>query len=476
MTRWVISLGALAGIVLAFRRWDHVNTTTVALALLLLILVLAAEWGLRYALVCSVLATACYNFFFLPPIGTFTVADPQNWLTLFAFLATSVIASRLSHRARSEAQQARARQHELEVLFRLSRELLRTENVGDLLHSVPSTIASIVGSRGCAVYLLEGARLFQAGYDHTKEVERPHFQQLAETLPGAHTEGSEIQVPLRTGVRPRGLILITGAVLSTQAAEAIGDLVSVTIDRVQALEKVARNEAAKESERLRNLIIDSITHELRTPLTSIKGSATALLTGDLNDEGRRELLTIIDEESDRLDKLVSEAVEVAQLDTQQVHLTFLRVGLAALVERTRGTCSWVENDHDLRVVVPPDLAIKGDPNFLQKVVCNLLENAAKYSAAGSPITVTGEQKDRTVHLSVADHGVGIDADEQHLIFERFYRARNHGDRISGTGMGLAISRAIVEAHGGELSVLSQPGQGSVFTCAFPAGEEKGRTD
>ncbi|HLI75921.1 MAG TPA: DUF4118 domain-containing protein, partial [Acidobacteriaceae bacterium] len=379
VTRWVISVGALAGIVLVFRSWVHVNPTTVALALLLLILLLASEWGLRYAIAVSLLATACYNFFFLPPVGTFTVADPQNWLALFAFLATSVIASRLSHRARNRAEEAQSRQRELEVLFRLSRELLRTDNVSDLLHTVPSTVASVVGARGSALYLLEGDRLFQAGYQHTKSVERPHFRQLSETLASVRVESDEIQIPMRTGVRPRGLILLSGATLSMQTAEAIGDLVSVAIDRVQALEQLAKGEAAKESERLRNLIIDSITHELRTPLTSIKGSASTLLNGRLDDESQHELLTIIDEESDRLNKLVSEAVEVAQLDTQQVHLTFGKISLATLVEQARKACFWIENDHPLHVDVAPDLMVKGDLDFLQKALCNLLENAAKYS-------------------------------------------------------------------------------------------------
>ena len=120
VTRWVLASSALAGIVLVYRRWLHVNPTTVALSLLLLILLLAAEWGLRYAVAVSVAATACYNFFFLPPVGTFTISDPQNWLALFAFLATAIIASRLSQRARNEANDARSRQQELEVLFRLS--------------------------------------------------------------------------------------------------------------------------------------------------------------------------------------------------------------------------------------------------------------------------------------------------------------------------------------------------------------------
>src|ERR1700761_4368931 len=120
-TRWTLSVSALAGIVLVYRFWLHVNPTTVALTLLLFILLIAAEWGLRYAVVLSIGATACYNFFFLPPVGTFTISDPQNWLALLAFLGTSIMASRLSERARDEANEARSRQRELEILFRLSR-------------------------------------------------------------------------------------------------------------------------------------------------------------------------------------------------------------------------------------------------------------------------------------------------------------------------------------------------------------------
>jgi len=153
VTRWTLAFIALAGIVLVYHRWVHVNPTTVALTLLLFILLLAAEWGLRYAVVISIVATALYNFFFLPPIGTFTITDPQNWLALFAFLTTAIIASRLSERARDEASDARARQREVEALFRLSRELLETESVSSLVSSIPAAVASITGATSTLFYL-----------------------------------------------------------------------------------------------------------------------------------------------------------------------------------------------------------------------------------------------------------------------------------------------------------------------------------
>lgn len=465
-TRWTLSVSALAGIVLVYRFWLHVNPTTVALTLLLFILLIAAEWGLRYAVVLSIGATACYNFFFLPPVGTFTISDPQNWLALLAFLGTSILASRLSERARDEAKDARSRQRELEVLFRLSRELLQSESVATLLTSVPAAVASVTAAKSGMLYLLEGDKVYRAGVD-SAGLELSHLRQLANSLPTAGDCGGEMQIPIRTGVRPRGLLLLRDVTLTPETAEAIGSLISLSIDRVQALEGIARGEAAKESERLRTLMIDSITHELRTPLTSIKGAATALLAGQVREEESHELLTIIDEESDRLNRLVSEAVEMAQLDAQQVQMHFEKVRLTDVVAKALEICSWVEEKHPIKITIPKDIQVRADPVFLEKVLCNLLENAAKYSGTGTPITLSAEAGDGMASLSVADLGVGIDPSEQTLIFERFYRARAQADGTSGTGMGLAISRAIAEAHGGGIELTSQPGKGSVFTVRLP---------
>ena len=467
----MLAFAGLAGIVLVYRHWTSVNSTTVALTLLLFILLIASAWGLRYAVVISLAATACYNFFFLPPIGTFTIADPQNWLAMFAFLITAIVASRLSQRARNQADAARARQRELEVLFRLSRELLQTESVSSLVTSVPSAVASVTGARSAILYLLEGDRLFQASADAISPVETPHLRQLAAVLTAVVTEGDQTQVPLRSGVRPRGLLLLRGAVLSAATSEAIGGLISISLDRVQALENLARGEAAKESERLRTLMIDSITHELRTPLTSIKGAATALLAGAVASGDTRELLSIIDEESDRLNQLVSEAVEMAQLDAQQVKMHFVTVNLLQLIGEALETCSWVRDTHALTLHVPSQLKIRADPDFLKRVVCNLVENAAKYSGAGTPITVTAEARQGQLFVSVADRGIGIDPSEQTLIFDRFYRAQVRGTDALGTGMGLAISRSIIEAHGGRIAVTSQAGEGSVFTFSVPSASE-----
>jgi two-component system, OmpR family, sensor histidine kinase KdpD len=469
----------LTGIVAVYHLWLHVSSTTVALTLLLLVLFLAAQWGLRYAVATSLVATAAYNYYFLPPIGTFTINDPQNWLAMFAFLAVAVVGSRLSERAREEAEDARRRQRELEVLYGLSRQLLQTENVASLLNAISPAIMLVTRADSIVLYLLDGDRRYMAGnaaeIQSGIQIDDIGLRQLAQTLPAPDTVGLQARVPLRVGVRPRGLLLIYGlsggVSLSTETLEAIGGLISVSIDRAQALEDVTRGEAAKESERLRSLMIDSITHELRTPLTAIKAAAsTLLLPKTLDGEEQRELLTVIDEESDRLNQLVSEAVEMAQLDTKEVHMTFAPTEVGALVEQALQNCSSLLDDREVRVDLPTLPEVMADADFITKVLTNLIENAAKYSPAGSPISVSAERKGGMVSVSVADRGIGIDLSEQSLIFERFYRASVPSQQTWGTGMGLAISRAIIEAHQGTLSVTSQLGEGSVFSFTLPVVE------
>ncbi len=467
ITKWLLAAGALAGIVLLYKRWLHVNPTTVALSLLLLVLVIAAEWGLRYALVTSIAAAACYNFFFLPPFYTFTIADTQNWLALLAFLATSIIASRLSQRVRNQADDARARQRELDMLFRLSRELLQSESVAVLLNALPSTVVGITSATSGYLYMIEGNRLYRAGAVAVSEVEFPHLTKLAETFTSTQRDGDDVQIPLRSGVRPRGLLVLRSPQLSNETADAMTGLVSLALDRAQALENLARGEAAKESDRLRTLMIDSITHELRTPLTSIKGAATTLLSGCVAGPDTQELLSIIDEESDRLNRLISEAVEMSQLDAQQVRMHMKAESISDLVKEAVEACGWIRTQHDVQILVAADLKVTVDPVFFQKALCNLLENAAKYSESGTSIVVSAETVNGSVSISVADQGIGIDAFEQGLIFERFYRSRNSTSGASGTGMGLAISRSVVHAHGGEITVTSQPARGSVFTIRLP---------
>jgi two-component system sensor histidine kinase KdpD len=214
---------------------------------------------------------------------------------------------------------------------------------------------------------------------------------------------------------------------------------------------------------------DSVTHEFRTPLTAIKASVTSLLSNPgLDAAPRLELLTVINEESDRLDRLVGEAAKMSQLDAHQVELHLGPHQIQEAIDDAMPKLATALTGHVVSTVLPDNLPpVRIDVHRISEVVSQLLENAAKYSPLGSPIQIAAEVQNRSLMTSIADRGPGIDDFDQSMIFEKFYRGRNHRMQVQGTGMGLAIAKAIVEAHGGEIGVTSQPGHGSVFYFTLP---------
>jgi two-component system sensor histidine kinase KdpD len=496
--RWVIIALTLAGIVILYHHFTGANHTTVALTLLLLILVLAGNWGLRFAVGASIVATILFNYFFLPPVGTFTIADTQNWVALFAFLGTAIYAAHLASRIREESEEANARRVESEMLYRLGRQLLQPENVAQLFNYIPPSVANAFNSPAVTLYIAEGDRIYLSDPKYISSPRVPWCapDASADSAPGRgpyadrsrseivrdlreammmpifrpSSDGCPTAIPLRIGVRPSGALLLEDIALSRETMEALSGLISMSIERAEALETSARSEAAKETERLRTALLDSVTHELRTPLTSIKASITALLSQEtLDPASRKELLTIIDEESDRLNHLIEQAVEMAQLDAQKVHLEMKPLVVATLIDEAVAEARSIYPGREFRVSVSSSLpSALADHDWMLKVLANLLGNAAKYSPASQPIFVSADTQGDMLAISVGDRGAGIDPLEQGMIFDKFYRGQSYRDpnqrnRVGGTGMGLAIARSIVNAHGGAIGVTSQLGHGSVFT-------------
>jgi two-component system sensor histidine kinase KdpD len=469
MYHYVVALATIVLLVLAYRRLP-VNPTTVALTFLLVVLLLASRWGLTVAITTGVVATLAFNYYFLPPIHTFTIADPQNWIALLAFLASAIVASRLAERARREALNATRRRKEVERLYSLSQQLLATDNVMELLNSIPHYVRDAFGLKAAAMFLPKRKAVYRTGVDHPELSE----EQLESVSGRGELVVDEEQqlcfVPLRIGVKPVGSLGLEGSVLSRETLEAVGSLIAISIERAGAVETLTRAEAARESETLRSALLDSVTHEFRTPLTSIKASVTTLLsTPQIDSEGQKELLTVIDEEADRLNRLVGEAAEMAQLDAQQVELRRETYAVRQVVEAALEKSKQVLAGREVKLQLPESLPpVRIDLERIAEVLVQLLENAAKYSPAGTPITISAEPAGKMVDIGVADRGPGIDDMEQSLVFEKFYRGRDQRYRVQGTGMGLAIAKAIVEAHGGTIGVTSQLGSGSVFHFTVPS--------
>lgn len=462
--RFGVALATIAALTaLCFRL--RLNPTTVALLYLVALLLASANWGLRYAIVMAVSATAALNFFFLPPIGTFAIADPQNWVALFAFVVTAVVASNLGERARREAERAKQRRREVERLYGLSQRLMAAENVAELLHALPQYVKDAFSVASAAVIAGDPPSIYRS-------LDAVFEESILRStlLRGEPTSQAGVAyVPLRLGIRTVGALAVTAANLSRETLDALGSLAGLAVERVRALEQLSKNRAEQEHERLRSALLDSVTHEFRTPLTSIKASVTTLLSGgSLDDRGRSELLTVIDEETDRLNRLVGEAAEMAQLDAGRFKLDLQPHSIQdALDPALKDAHSALEN-HPIEVTAKRDLPkVRMDVDRIREVFMHLLENAGKYSGPGTPITVTAEVRGDQLVVSVADRGPGIDSFEQSLIFEKFYRGQHQRYAAPGTGMGLSIAKVIVEAHGGKIGVVSQLGSGSVFSFSLP---------
>jgi len=446
-----------------------VNVTTVGFTFLLAILIAAAVSGFGTSFLMSVAAAAVYDYYFIPPIGEWNITDPQNWIALTAFLITSVVGSTLSVSARRQTRRARQQRREAEQLYNLSQRLLSAGDSLALCNSIPGDIVDSFAAKAAALFLTEGQSVFYSP-NGSREIDAARLKTcLLHRDVQMEAEQGLCFIPLRMGANEIGSIGIAKASLSDTTLESLGSMITIAIERARAIEQVGKIEALRENERLKSALLDAITHEFRTPLTAMKLSVTGMLSDlQFNREQCREMLAMINEGCDRIDQLVGEVSEMSRLESGEIKLDFARHSVAELVETALANCKSALGTRAIEHgIANQDVPVRVDLFWAAKILGHLVRNANLYSSPDRPIAIRTETKDGLVVFSVADHGPGIDPSEVRRIFEKFYRGKDHRCRIQGTGMGLPIARAITEAHGGTMSVVSRAGEGSVFTFSLP---------
>lgn len=472
--RLLLSLAGVAIVTyISFSIIPH-NPTTVGFAYLLLVLLIASTWGLAEATLASLAATFAFNFFFLPPIGKLTIADPQNWVALFSFLATALIASRLSTRVKKQAVDAVDRQREIERLYTFSRAILLTDPGEPIAKQLARKLAEVFGLEAAVLYDRRTGEIHRAGPSDFDGMEDQLRDAASQGISFFDPEHKRVISAVRLGSEPIASFAIQGSFMQDSVLQGISNLIAIGLERARAQDLAHQVEAARRSEQLRTTLIDAMAHEFKTPLTSIRAATTSLLSSpDQPTESRTELLEIADEEARHLQVLIDDAVDIARLESDHIQV---RRELTDPKDLIQDVVASLQTQIDNRPVEVrsegslPQLSL--DRRLLKLALKQVLDNALKYSPPRSPITVRVSNGGEAINFEITDQGQGIPAQEQGRVFERFYRSPSVKTQVPGFGLGLAIANNIVQAHHGELTVNSRPGQ-TTFRMTLPL-DRKGR--
>jgi two-component system, OmpR family, sensor histidine kinase KdpD len=409
------------------------------------VLLISAYWGLGLGLATSLASAAAFNFFHIPPVGHFTIADGRNWVALAAFVSVAAVTSSVAELARSRAVEAESRRREADLAADLARSLLAGAATDQALATTARRVAEVLNLRSAAIELgaVEGGerRLALALRDRQR-------RQIATLLvPG------DINPPARNRLR-------------TQIVPVLEALIAIALQRDRMQAEAVKTEALRRSDDVKTALLRAVSHDLRTPLTGIVAAGHALGARSLTDEERDELSAAVVTEGERLSTTVDKLLDLSRLQAGRAvprrdWMSLEDVLLAARDSLPAGAGRIV-------VVVEPDVpAVHADAAQLERAFANLFENARRYSGE-TPVSVRARAAGSRIVVRVADHGPGIPAAEQARIFEPFYRGAGNGQRPwTGSGLGLAIAKGFVEANDGRIAVESLPGQGTSFVVAFP---------
>ncbi len=464
---------------------DLAGITNVALVFLTAILVGAVLNGLGPSILACFLATLSYNFFFLPPLHTFTISDPENVVALFFFTVVAVIASNMAARVRGQALSARLRARQTDDLYQFSRKLSVAVTLDDLLWATAHQIALMLKVRVVLLLPVNDTVSVRGGFPPDDMLDEADLAAAkwswqnnqitgrgSDTLPG----GKWLFQPLRTGRGPLGVVGIIrdepGPLLTPdqqRLLDALADQAALAIERVNLAGDLHQVRLGVETDRLRAALLTSISHDLRTPLASILGSATSLRSQVLDPPTREVLLSTIIEESDRLNRFIGNLLDMTRLESGALKARTSLNELSEVIGSALRRASKILLGHRVKVDLPPDLPMLAlDMVLFEQVLFNLLDNAAKYAPVGSAITIDAESDGDWVTLRVLDEGEGIPPGDLDRIFEKFYRSGGGDRRRAGTGLGLAICHGFVEAMDGTIKAMNRADRiGAMFIITLP---------
>ncbi len=461
--------------------------SNLALVFLVGVLASAVNYGLWPSLFACVVSVLAFNFFFLPPLYTFTIADPENVVALFFFAVVAVIASNLTARLRTQAIAAQQRAKITEELYLFSRRLASAAGLDDVLWATVHQIALLLKVRVVLLLPEEGKLVLKAGFppeDQLDEADLAAAQWCfekneaagrgADTLPGA----KRLFRPMRTGRGAIGVMGIDsdreGLLLSpdeSRLLDSVSDQAALAIERVYLARDIAKARLAAETDRLRQALLTSISHDLRTPLASIIGSASSLVAhgAELDPQIRIALLRTIQEEAERLNRFIGNLLDMTRLESGPLKPQSSLVDLSDLVGATLQKAQKILKEHRVEIGLEPGLPMLSlDVVLTEQVLFNLLDNAAKYAPAGSKILIGAHRDGGSVELAIADEGDGIPETDCERIFDKFYRVHRADRQRAGTGLGLAICRGFIEAMGATIQAANRTDRsGAVFTLRFP---------
>ena len=455
---------------IAFRL--HLNLSASGSLYFLIVVMVSVVWGFWEASVTSLIAVTCLNYFFVPPILTWTITDPQNWVALATFEAAALTVSRLSTRAQGQAKAEARQRARVEKLYELGRRILFLDRRQMIGPQIVPLIQEIFGVESVALFDATLARVDATGpaADELEQLARnAYFQDSTLVGDEAHTWAHV----LRLGSKPVGALALRGAQLGRLTMLPVASLTAIALERARSFQNESRAEAARQTEQLRTAVLDGLAHAFKTPLTAIRTASSGLLEAGRMSAGDHELAALIDEQAEHLNRLTTELLQMARIDADEVRLHRARVSVLTLVEDALERHR--QQLHGRRIEVSDtvsSLEVYGDREILATALEQFIENASRYSTPGSPITVSGEENLGETILAIHNEGPPIRPSDRERIFERFYRAEESRHRAPGTGLGLSIAKKAAEAHGGRTWVVSEENAGTTFFFALPRGTRR----